>query len=94
MAEATGLTTSINYAADMRKANEDNVAEAEGFAASLEANGVSGPSVDAARQAMEAQQQAAAAWQHAHATLESHLGVKEQYDAHPDAGTREFVTSE
>ena len=94
MAEATGLTTSIAYAADMCKANEDNVAEAEGWAASLQAQGVTGPAVEAAHRAMEAQQQAAEAWRQAQSVLESHLGVKEQYDAHPDAGSREFVTSE
>lgn len=94
MAEATGLTTSIAYAADMSKANEANVAEAEGWAASLQAQGVSGPAVEAAHRAMEAQQQAAEAWRQAKGALDAHLGVKEQYDAHPDAGSREFVTSE
>lgn len=94
MAEATGLTTSIAYAADMSKANEDNVAEAESWAASLQAQGVTGPAVEAAHRAMEAQQQAAEAWRQAQAVLESHLGIKEQYESHPDAGSREFVTSE
>src|SRR5690606_35908196 len=61
MAEATGLTTSIAYAADMSKANEDNVAEAEGWAASRQAQGVTGPAVEAAHRAMEAQQQDAEA---------------------------------
>lgn len=94
MAEATGLTTSINYAAAMAKANETNAVEAEAWAASLASNGVSGPAVAAAHQAMESQQQAAANWRAAQSVLESHMGVKEQYDAHPDAGSREFVRSE
>jgi hypothetical protein len=94
MAEATGLSSSIAYAAGMVKAHEANVAEAEGWAASLQAQGVTGPAVEAAHRAMETQQQAAAAWRQAQAALESHLGIKEQYDAHPDAGSREFITTE
>lgn len=94
MAEVTGLATALAHASEMRQAHEQSVAGAEQYAASLAAGGVTGEALAAVEQAMEAQQQAAAAWAQAEATLGRHVQVRESYQANPDAGTREFVTAE
>lgn len=94
MSEVTGLASALAHAAEMRAAFEESTAGAEAYLAGLENGGVSGPALAAVQQAMEAQQQAAAAWGQAEATLSRHMGVREQYEANPDAGSREFVTAE
>ena len=94
MAEVTGLASALAHATEMRKAHEESTAGAEQYAASLAAGGVTGEALAAVQQAMEAQQQAAAAWGQAEATLSRHMQVKEAYDANQDAGSKEFVTAE
>lgn len=93
--EATGLTSAIAYAQGMSDTFAGNAASTEQWIASLEGNGgVSGPAVAAAHQAAELQQQAAAAWKACADALSGHTGVREQYQANPGAGTREFVTND
>jgi hypothetical protein len=94
MAEATGLVSAIGYADEMRRVHEANMAEIEAWTASLRANEVSGDPITAAARAAEQTQAAAAAWDQAKTALERHMAVKEAYDANPDAGSRQFVTSE
>lgn len=94
MAEATGLTSAINYALAQEQAATGNVAEVEAWVASLEGHEVSGEAVDSARQAMEAYQHAGMLFGQARAALERHQQVQEAYHANPDAGSRQFVTSE
>jgi len=93
-AEVTGLSSAQQYVTEMRSAMEGSVSGAESYASALQTGGVSGPAVDAAARAMELQQQAAAAWGEAEAALQRHMSVREQYEANPDAGSREFVTAE
>lgn len=92
--EVTGLSTAQGYAAEMAKAMGDQVTLTEQFVASLSAAGVSGDSIQAAQQAQELSAQASAAWAAANAALQQQNVVKEAYNAVPDAGSREFVTSE
>lgn len=94
MAEATGLTSSINYAGAQSEAAYSNVTEVEQWLASLQAHEVSGETIEAGRQAMEQYQAAGASFARAQAALQRHLQVKEAYDANQDAGDRQFVTSE
>lgn len=94
MSEVTGLGSALAHAQEMRRAHEESIAGAEQYLAGLEAGGVSGEAVAAVRQAMEAQQQAAAAWATAEQALSRQVTVREAYAANPGAGTREFVTSD
>lgn len=94
MAEATGLTSSINYAGAQADAAYGNVTEVEQWLASLKAHEVTGETIEAGRQAMEQYQAAGASFARAQAALQRHLQVKEAYDANADAGDRQFVTSE
>lgn len=94
MSETTGLASAIAHAGQMRQANESAISGAEAYAASLQAGGVSGTAVEAVAHAMEAQQQAAAAWAQAESELTRHEQVREAYEANQGAGTREFVTNE
>lgn len=92
--EVTGLSSAVNYAQQQQQAHDRAVTDCEGFAAALSANEVSGEALTEAQRAMELEQQTAAAWQRAHTALSNHMGVKEAYDANPDAGNKQFVTSE
>ena len=94
MSEVTGLGSALAHATAMRRAYEESIAGAEQYLAGLEAGGVSGEAVAAVRQAMEAQQQAAAAWATAEQALSRQVTVREAYAASPGAGSREFVTSD
>lgn len=94
MSEVTGLGSALAHAQEMRRAHEESIAGAEQYLAGLEAGGVSGEAVAAVQQAMEAQQQAAAAWATAEQALSRQVTVREAYAASPGAGSREFVTSD
>lgn len=94
MAEVTGLASALAHATAMRRAYEDSTADSEQYLAGLESGGVTGEALAAVQQAMEAQQQAAAAWARTEAILQRHMQVREAYEANRDAGSKEFVTSE
>jgi hypothetical protein len=93
--EATGLTSAIAYASQMAATFGNNAASTEQWIASLQGQGgVTGPAIAAAHQAVEKQQECAAAWQACAAALGGHTQVKEAYQANPGAGNREFVTND
>jgi hypothetical protein len=92
--EVTGLVTAQQYAAGMAQAMADQVPATEQFVASLTANEVSGDAVAAAAHAQELSLAASQAWQAATDALHRQDVVKEAYGAVPEAGTKEFVTSE
>lgn len=92
--EITGLATAQQYAAGMAGAFSSQSANTEQFMANLTANQVTGEAVTAAAQAQELTNAAAAAWASAQDALHRHTQVAEAYAANPDAGSREFVTSE
>lgn len=92
--EVTGLTTAIDYANGVAQAHQSHAADAETFAASLASNEVGDGTIGLAVQAQEASSAAGAAWSAVADALNDQTGVKEAYEATPDAGSREFVTSE
>ena len=92
--EATGLVSAMNHAEALRKTYENYAAMGDTFVASLAAGEVSGEAVAAAQRAREAEQLAAAEWAACHTALAQQLHVKEAYNAAPDAGSKQFVTSE
>lgn len=92
--EVTGLATAIQYAEGVAAAHVAHSTDAETFASSLAGNGVGDDTVGLVAQAQEASAAAADAWQSVADTLHGHTGVKEAYDATPDAGDKEFVTAE
>lgn len=92
--EATGLVSAMNHAEALRKTYENYAAMGDTFVASLANGEVSGEAVNAAQRAREAEQLAAAEWAACHHALAEQLAVKEAYNATPDAGSKQFVTSE
>jgi hypothetical protein len=92
--EITGLQSAKDYAASMAGAYAAAESSLEEFTAGLEAAGVTGEAITAAAQAVDAQANAAAAWQLAHAALSKQDVVANAYAAVPGAGSREFVTGE
>lgn len=92
--ETAGLGSAIRFADGMANSMRDAAARTETSVASLTGSEV-GPGPTAALQhAMEAAQNAAAAFDHAQAELEKQLSVKEAYDATPDAGNKQFLQSD
>ncbi len=92
--EVTGLATAVSYAEGVAAAHESHATDAETFAGSLASNGVGDGTVGLVAQAQEASGVAAAAWTAVKDALNDQMGVKEAYDATPDAGDKDFVTAE
>ena len=94
MAELTGLGTAIAFASENRQANEHAVSSWEGFAASLQSGGVGSGVVEKCSYAAELQAQLAAVCAEIESALTDQLEVRQSYEATPDAGDKQFVTSE
>ena len=92
--EVSGLASAQNYATEMSTAMANQVPLTENFVASLQGGGVSGDAVAAAARAQELSAAASAAWTEARAALDRQNTVREAYQATPEAGNKEFVTSE
>ena len=92
--EVTGLQSAINYVALMRQSAETAVSSLEQSMAGLQSGGVSGPTLEHLTAAQEHMSHAAQAFAAAEGVLRSHMSVREAYEATPDAGSKEFVTSE
>lgn len=94
-AEVTGLGSAIGYADAQSRAAESNAAEIASVLTALQEADVAGEAVEAVRQARE--HLLGAAWEFARAKgalIRHQQTVGEAYAASPDAGSREFVTSE
>lgn len=94
MAEVTGLGTAIAFVAGHRQANEHAVSSWEGFAASLQSGDVGGEVLAECSRAAELQAELAACCGRIEQRLQAQLNVRDAYEATPDAGSKEFVTSE
>ncbi len=89
--EVSGLGGAGQFAAGMSAATAGQTPYTAAFIATLQASGVGGEVLDAARAAQQATEVAGAAWQRAHTELAGHQQVGEAYAANPGAGTKEFV---
>jgi hypothetical protein len=92
--EVSGLSSAQNYAAQMSARMSDQVPRTESFVASLTGADVSGEAVDAAVRAQELSAACSQAWAEANEALQRQNVVKEAYQSTPEAGNKEFVTSE
>ena len=92
--EVSGLASAQTYATEMSSAMAAQVPLTEQFMASLQGGGVSGEAVAAAARAQELSAATSAAWAEANEALQRQNVVKEAYQATPEAGNKEFVTSE
>lgn len=92
--EVTGLASAVQYTKGVAAAHASHGA-GEAFVSSLRAFKVGEGDVALVQQAQEASRNAAAMWQAAADALINHnSGVREAYQAAPEAGDRQFVTSE
>lgn len=91
--EAVGLSGVIRFCEDSAGAFRAQAQATEQTAAAIDAGGVSGPAAAKLAHAMELSMAAAEAMDEAAAEFRPHLGIQEQYNANPGAGTREFVTA-
>lgn len=89
--EVVGLGGAGRYAAGMSAATVGQAQHTADFIATLQAAGVDGEALDAARAAQQASEVAGMAWQQAHTELTGHQQVGAAYAANPGAGTKEFV---
>jgi len=94
VSETTSLNSALTYTTQMAGNATQAVTSIETSIASLQAGGVSGPTIAALQAAQEAMNTAAAQFQTAHAALQRHIQVQEAYEANADAGTREFVKAD
>lgn len=94
VSETTSLNSALAYTTQMAGNAAQAVTSIETSIASLQAGGVTGPTITALQAAMEAMNTAAAQFHSAHAALQRHIQVQEAYNANADAGTRQFVTSD
>ena len=92
--ETTSLQSALTYTTEMANSAGEGVASVETSLASLADGQVSGPALQHLAQAQEALAAAQAEFTAANAALSQHLGVTEAYTATPDAGRKEFVTSD
>ncbi|MFC5186994.1 hypothetical protein [Actinomadura harenae] len=106
-ADAAGTTTEDSLSAESQTLNAaitftNGMANSAGAALNntelsltgLRAGGVTGDALAALELAMEAMQQAQAAYQRANTVLVGHLSVREAYEANQGAGNREYVTQD
>jgi hypothetical protein len=91
--EVVGLSDTIKFCEGSSEAFRAQVHATELTIAATAAGGVSGPGAAKLAHAMELCTAAAAAMDEAAVEFKSHIGIQEQYDANPGAGTREFVTA-
>lgn len=92
--ETTGLQSGLAYNDAMAKTCEEGATSVEQSIAALE-NGEVGQSVTGPmQQGRELLESAMACFRQAHDELQSHITIKEGYDANPDAGNKAFVTAE
>ncbi len=94
MSETHNLNAALSYTSQMATAAQQSVSSVETSIAGLQSGGVTGPTLNAMSQAMEAFNAAHAALQTAHNELRAHIAVQEAYAANQGAGTREFVTQD
>lgn len=91
--EVVGLSQTIRFCEDSAAAFRAQAQATEQTAAAVAAGDVSGPAAAKLAHAMELSLAAAAAMDEAAAEFRPQLGIQEQYNANPGAGTREFVTA-
>jgi hypothetical protein len=92
--ETTGLQSGLAYNDAMATTCEEGATSVEQSIAALE-NGEVGQSVTGPmQQGRELLEAAQACFRQAHDELQSHITIKEGYDANPDAGNKAFVTAE
>lgn len=91
--EVTGLSQTIRFCEDSASAFRAQAQATEQTVAAINAGDVSGPAAAKLAHAMELSLAAAEAMDQAAAEFRPHLGIQEQYNANPGAGTREFVTA-
>lgn len=91
--EVVGLSDTIRFCEDSAAAYRAQAQATERTQAAIEAGGVTGTASQMFASAMENCNAAASAMDEAAAEFKQHLGVQEQYNANPGAGTREFVTA-
>jgi hypothetical protein len=92
--EVTGLTTAIHNTGQAAEQAESWGPALEQLSAGITAGGVGGDTTGHLASAQEHMSAAAAALRAAEQELIAQLGVKEAYDATPDAGEKAFVVSE
>lgn len=93
-AEVSGLAAARIFATGMAAVLAGQAPTIAQFVATIQRHGTSGEAVAAAEAAQRASESAAAAWAWAGAVLAGHTRVAEAYAATPDAGSREFVTTD
>lgn len=92
--ETIGLTPAITYTQEMAESCRQGVASTEQSVAHMQAGEVGQGTIGYLQQAMELMSQAAAAYESAQTELEQQHTVKDAYDANPDAGSKQFLTTE
>lgn len=92
--EVTGMASAVAYAKGVSAAHAAH-GDGESYVGSLANFEVGASDIDKVRAAQEASRNAAALWQTAADALQSHnMGVREAYASSPDAGNKQFATSE
>ena len=94
VAEVTGLASAVHYTKGVAAAHESH-GSGEAFVGSLRSFEVGDPDIALVQEAQEASRNAAAKWQAAADALHNHnASVREAYQAAPEAGNKQFATSE
>lgn len=92
--EVTGIASAVAYAKGVAAAHAAH-GDGEGYVGSLANFEVGSSDIDKVRAAQEASRNAAALWQAAADALHTHnMGVREAYASSPEAGNKQFATSE
>lgn len=89
--EVMSLDTAIAYGEQSAAAQGHHIVNLEHTRAAVEAGGVTGEPIGYLTQAMEANALAQTALENFAKSMAGQKGIQEQFDANPDAGSKEFI---